>query len=222
MSIKAEQLLEQLRGIETFIEKERLDEARSAINGIRYLLLTEPHDNDETYPERSYSDSELTALIDTARAEQALGNEQISGAAGRCEFDQQITCWGWYDAQIDSGKRRYRWCGGEREAGLILPFSPAECAAVVMSVRPFNPDAFGIKSIEMTLNGRPSVLRLLKDRKDGVFNVIIEPKALKAGGLVEICFHIKHGEVPAKKDQRSSDLRALSFNAYEFIWLPRG
>lgn len=221
MSIKAEQVLDQLRGLETFLEKGRLDEARSAIGGIRHMLLMATVEEEYSVAGR-LDDKTLAALIAGAKSTLLLKGTAISGAPGRSEFDDSFICWGWYDTQTDSAKRRYRWCGGASEAGLILPFRPTDSVAIVLSLRPLLPDTFGTRSLEMTVNGRPSPVRLLGEPGDRIFHLIVEPQSVKTNGMVEIAFYPRQAEVPAKAGLTSGDRRKLSFNVFEFIWLPRG
>lgn len=223
MMIKAEQLLDQIRGIETFIDSGRIPEALGALNGIRHLLMSAREEGEvDSKPVRSLDDATLAALIAKLRTkEKHLTGAAINGGPGWAQFERGLTCWGWYDVQRDSAGNEYRWCGQETEAGLIVPFREEESAAIVLSVRPLTPEEFGTKTLEINVNGRPVALRLLGAPKDKVRHLIVEPQTVKAGSMVEISLYIKHAIVPVDALLPSSDRRKLSFNLFKVMWLPR-
>lgn len=224
MTIKAEQLLDQLRGVERFLDAGLIPEARGALGGIRHLLMNARDDEeDDGKPACSMDDAKLTALIAKIGIKKRyLTEDAITGAPGWAQFGDRLNGWGWYDQQRDKAGNDYRWCGQETEAGLLLPFHEQETAAIALAVRPLVPEEFGTKTLEVSVNGRPVALRLLGKPEDKVRYLIVEPQTVKTGGTVEISFFIKHAVIPARAGLASTDLRKLCFNLFQIMWLPKG
>ncbi len=222
MTIKAEQLLEQLRGIERFLDAGRISDARGALGGIRHLLMNARNDDeDDVKPARTMDDATLAWLITkVAIDERRLDEEAITGAPGWAEFEERVTSWGWHDQQVDTAGKKYRWCGHDAEAGLLLPFQKEEASAIALAVRPLVPEEFGPKTLEVNVNGRPVALRLLGEPGNKVRYLIVEPQTVKIDGMVEISFFIKHAVSPVRAGLSSSDIRNLCFNLFQIMWLP--
>lgn len=223
MTIKAEQLLDQIRGIERLLDAGRVPDARGALGGIRHLLMNARNDDaDDGKPVVSMDDAKLTALISKIEVqERRLTGEAITGAPGWAQFEDRLTSWGWYDQQVDSAGNKYRWCGQDTEAGLLLPFQQDETAAIALAVRPLAPEEFGTKHLEVNVNGRPVALRLRGEPGNKVRYLIVEPQTVKKDSMVEISFFIKHAVNPASAGLASSDKRKLCFNLFQIMWLPK-
>lgn len=223
MTIKAEQLLDQIRGIERLLDAGRVPDARGALGGIRHLLMNARSDDAaDGKPAHTMDDAKLTGLISKVEIkERRLTEEAIDGAPGWAQFEERLACWGWYDQQVDNAGNKYRWCGRDSEAGLLLPFQKDKTAAIALAVRPLVPEEFGTKTLEVNVNGRPIALRLRGEPGNKVRYLIVEPQTVKMDGMVEISLFIKHAVSPIRAGLASSDNRELCFNLFQVMWLPK-
>lgn len=221
MSNKIELLLRQLNGLEQYLALGEVEATRDAICGIRHMLLSTEIDRIQTTVTTSRPDlAKLRSALDVLRKSSRNG-AVVERSLKCCYFTEKIVCWGWHDIQFDKSGRSYRWCGGEAEAGVRLPYDPTETLALVLSMRAFEPEKFTPNSVDLQVNGKAAPLIFLSKPGSTFVDVAIFPPENIANGEVEISFFVKYSSSPQKINPESSDRRQLTFYISEFIWLPR-
>ncbi|WP_296594710.1 hypothetical protein, partial [Roseibium sp.] len=138
------------------------------------------------------------------------------------DFSESYACWGWYDSQSDVAGNLYRWCGGEIEAGLSIPYNYAVHRAVVLSIRPFRPDLFKNQMVNILVNGEASSFTSLSTGDEKLREVLVAPKTLEGKDELTISFMFKNLKNEAFSLGQKDDKRNLAFNLAKITWLSDG
>lgn len=214
MALKIDLLLRQLKGLEEYLEQGRSDDARNAIAGLRLVLLSEDIDKEQVAHGTAYQDSAW--FYDKLERARKLEGKVSNDPYPLCQtFTEEITCWGWYDVQVDSAGRDYRWCGGEQEAGLRLAFDESLHAGLVLAIRPFKPEDFNRNTLEMHVNGAPTPFEILSETGAKIVELGIVPPKSRNDNTIDITFYLK-----GVTASTSSKERNLIFNLFEIVLIP--
>lgn len=216
VSSAADALLAQLADLRRRVEEGDRAEALAAIDGLRRTVLLGVEAATPTPLPESGQTVDLDALANAARLADAVSGKQVPGlSATRRAFGEDVDCWGWHAPQQDARGRRYRWCGGAPEAGIVLrPTDDRDVRGFAFRVRLATGD-LATGSFRARIDGAEAPF-MLTEQPDGHHVLVIGRPPWRDGPVRTVSFDVLKTIVP-RKAGLSTDGRNLLFNVFEIV-----